>query len=119
MKVAVVMMEGEKPDWDGEAAAVIQDVRAHVKKIQVSAVPPPSRGIYINITTLENQPFCVLLGPSGFKIVGKIHDDVSLENSNIMFYETPYSLLSSVSPSYDQSFGNLLVKKLNELNSQF
>ncbi|XP_054269570.1 GSK3B-interacting protein [Macrosteles quadrilineatus] len=112
-------MEGEEPDWEAEAAAVIQDVRAHVKNIQLSAVPLPSRGVYINITTLESQRLCVLLGPSGFQVVGNAYDDISLENLNCRFYETPYSLLSAVSPSYDQSFGNLLVKKLNELNSRF
>ncbi|KAG8319629.1 GSK3-beta interaction protein [Homalodisca vitripennis] len=105
----------EDQDWDAEAVAVIKDIKPHVKDIRVSSVVPASKGICLNITTLEGQDLCVLLGPSGFSLVGKVHDNVSLDQTNQVFYETPYAFLSSVSPSYNQSFGNLLIKKLNEL----
>lgn len=106
-------MDGEI-DWLTEAEAVIIDVQAHTKSIQVSSLPPPSTGIFLNITTIENQKFCVLLGPSGFKVVGDAHNNTSLESTNQVFFETPYALLSRISPSYSQSFGNLLINKLNE-----
>lgn len=106
-------MEGEI-DWLTEAEAVTVDVQAHTKSIEVSSLPPPSTGILLNITTIEDEKYCVLLGPSGFKVVGRAHNNTALESTNQDFFETPYALLSSISQSYSQSFGNLLIKKLND-----
>uniref|UniRef100_A0A1B6LC20 GSKIP domain-containing protein n=1 Tax=Graphocephala atropunctata TaxID=36148 RepID=A0A1B6LC20_9HEMI len=108
----------EDQDWETEAVAVIKDIEAHVKVIQVSTMDPTSKGICLNVTTLEGRELCVLLGPSGFSLVGNAHDEVSVHHNDQVFYETPYSFLHSVSPSYDQSFGNLLMKKLNKLTEQ-
>lgn len=108
----------EEQDWQIEAEAVIRDVQPHVRNIHVSSVSPSDRGIYLNVTTIEDLHFCVLLGPAGFQVVGNQHNCDSLANSNQVTYETPYALLSSISPLYDQSFGNLLLKKLNEISGQ-
>lgn len=108
----------EEQDWQAEGEAVIRDVQPHVTSIHVSQVTPSGRGVYLNITTIEDLRFCVLLGPAGFQVVGNEHDCTSLATTNQISYETPYALLSSISPSYDQSFGNLLMKKLNELSQQ-
>lgn len=105
--------------WDVEAQAVINDVKAHVQDIQITNIPATSMGVYFNITTIENKKFCVHLGAPGFKVVGNVYNDTSGGDMNRTF-ETPYALLCSLSQQYAKSFGDLVMKKLCELdeNSQ-
>ena len=69
--------------------------------------------IYFNITTLEGQNLTVKLNSQGFAIVSLgSHDDViEIEDSadsteekeqinQPNYFETPYSLLDSISPAY-------------------
>ncbi|XP_071451519.1 GSK3-beta interaction protein-like [Hetaerina americana] len=101
----------DEEQWRKEAAAVIQDVRSHVKEIAVSEVLRGSdKEIYFNLTTLEEERFCIQLTCGGFKIVSKEHDVV--QEIGISNFETPYSLLDSVSPKFRESFGNELMSKL-------
>lgn len=101
-------------DWVKEALDVIYDVRAHVKNMHMTDKLMSSCGMYMNVTTKEGQEFCVHLCPAGFQVVGLKIDCKDLEDNNPETYETPYAFLNKVSPSYRQSFGNLLVQKLNE-----
>jgi hypothetical protein len=58
---------------------------------------------------------------SFFRIVGACHDlvqDSSGDENSASFFETPYSLLESISPAYTGAFGEALVKKLGELQQQ-
>ena len=64
--------------------------------------------IYFNITTLEGQNLTVKLNSQGFAIVSlRSHDDVieiedsaATEETEQNYFETPYSLLDSISPAY-------------------
>ncbi len=47
-------------------------------------------------------------------MVGNDHDSVSLEAGNNAVYETVYSLLENVSPSYTRLFSDELIKKLSQ-----
>ena len=88
--------------------------------------------IYLNITTKENRNLTVRLDSCGFCIVckdshNKIEEsfkegtqyhgvDIATDIQNDMIYfETPYSLLSSISAGYDKSFGEDLIKKLSDI----
>lgn len=103
--------------WRLEAQALINDVKSHVKDIRVSEkLDSSEKVIYLNVTTLEGQDFCVELSAAGLSIVGPRHDDISTKGD--VFFETPYSLLDFISPKYRESFGNLLLTKLNALNGQ-
>ena len=66
------------------------------------------------------QDYTVELSGSGFRIVGPAHDDISLKDvpnieEEFETFETPYSLLESISPKYTQTFGDCLAQKLQLL----
>ncbi|RZF38208.1 hypothetical protein LSTR_LSTR005569 [Laodelphax striatellus] len=101
-------------DWTAEAEAVIEDVKQFVKEIVISErIQPLRTGIFINVTTEENEKFCVEFCSQGFRVAGHSYDEVT-DNSDI-WYETPYSLLSTISPQYCLLFGNSLMQKLSDL----
>ncbi|XP_028982344.1 GSK3-beta interaction protein [Diachasma alloeum] len=103
--------------WRVEAEAIINDIRSHVKDIRISeALTSTNSSIYLNVTTLENLKFCIEVSPEGFKITGNEHN--ALANTESEVYETPYSLLDSISPMYRESFGNSLMAKLNKLSEK-
>jgi hypothetical protein len=58
----------------------------------------------LNVTTLENQELTVELSSAGFRIVSTNGHDVATKNSTEeeSVFETPYSLLDSISPAYVQ-----------------
>lgn len=107
---------GAKEGWKEEALAVIQDVQKFVQEIYISdQLESSSSQIYINLTTLEGRPFAIELTAQGFRIVGTSHNELSCPEHPESYFETPYSLLESISPSYIQAFGNSLAQKLSLL----
>lgn len=106
-------------EWQDEAAAIIKDVEKHVKDIRISTMLESSKmEIFLNVTTLEEDTFCIRISTEGFQIVGHLYDTVELNgnhgNTN-MVYETPYALLNDISGRYVQSFGNDLTAALEKL----
>jgi hypothetical protein len=103
--------------WKTEAAGVIQDIQQHVQNICISeTIQSTNQCIYLNVTTMEGIHCCVELSASGFKIVGNAYDyKAELPNRH---FETPYALLNHISPSFSNSFGNLLLKKLEHIQTQ-
>lgn len=108
--------------WEDEAAAVIRDVKQHVKQIFISeCLPSNSYEIYINIETLESSKYCIRSSGSGFQIAGDGYDNKSIYegvrqcDDEPEIFETPYSLLSSISPLYNSSFAQELQSKLQNL----
>lgn len=110
-------------DWRAEAAAVIDDVRQHVRDIRIAtdAGPAADNGsrthIYLNVTTLEDRQLCVRLCARGFRVVGQAYDSVlaDTDESPEMTYDTPYALLGAMSRGYTQSFGDVLSGALQKL----
>ncbi|XP_060535733.1 GSK3B-interacting protein-like [Cylas formicarius] len=89
--------------WRAEAEAVIEDVRDHATRIRVSdKVPATDSAVYIDVETLEGRELRVELSAKGFRVCGDPGP----------FFETPYSLLESVSPKFRQSFAAALAAKL-------
>lgn len=100
--------------WKEEALSVINDIKDHVKDIHVSQkLKSNNKFIYLNLTTEEQENYCIELSGAGFRIVGNSFDDNSKARTKI--YETPYSLLDEISPKYRESFGSSLVNKLKAL----
>ena len=60
------------------------------------------------------------LNSRGFAIVStESHDLINQSGKieeEITYFETPYSLLDSISPAYRNSFGQVLFQKLNNLS---
>ena len=103
----------DEEQWKIQAQAIINDVKCHVRDIEISKLGSSNHSIYLNITTLEALKFCIEVSSSGFSVVGNDHDII--ETTENQRYETPYTLLDVISPQYKNSFGNALTKKLNEL----
>lgn len=102
----------EKPlDWYAEAKSVAESERSLVKYIDTSSLKV-SNGVYLNIETLENQLFCVLLNNQGFRVVAKAFDQDT--NDSQTCYETHFALLSNISEGYSRRFNELVTAKLNK-----
>lgn len=100
--------------WEIEANAIIKDIQNHVSKVQIASLLPNSiSGIYLNVETLERKKFCVKLTGNGFQIVSNQFNQIDGEDGN--FYETPQSLISSISPGFVNSFGQELSEKLESI----
>lgn len=107
----------DEENWKKEAAAVINDIKHHVKLAEVSRnLQATDQLIYFNLTTLENENFCVELSANGFRITGLKHDENNVKDGE--YYETPYALLNKFSPLFQLSFGNSLMSKLEGLKRQ-
>ena len=78
-----------------------------MKVLKVIPLQSSASRIYLNVTTIESKNFTVALTGEGFRVVaeGK-HDSVDEENhlsastSESTVFETPYSLLGSISPGF-------------------
>lgn len=110
------MCEEEIMDWRVEAQGVINDIQGHVNSIKISdQLSSSETEIYLNLETKEGKRFCILLNGDGFSVVGNSYDNKDDEHAEVEHYETPYSLLSSISKEFTQSFGNCLMDKLKDL----
>ncbi|XP_021710292.1 GSK3-beta interaction protein-like [Aedes aegypti] len=102
-------------DWTKEAQGVIQDIVRHVKEAQISnQLPTTDSEAYINLRTLEGTEVCIKLNREGLRIVGDRFDCVDHQLLGDECFETPYSLLSHVSPAYVESFGSCLADALSK-----
>ncbi|XP_017489943.1 PREDICTED: GSK3-beta interaction protein [Rhagoletis zephyria] len=130
-------LNGENTDdegWRSEALAVIADIQKFVNKITISTVLPCDvNGVYMNLETQEGTNLTVELSAAGFRVCGHQFDTLEVVSeedkaqadqqsstctdliSLAVYYETPYSLLDSISPSYRDSFSNELAQRLKEL----
>ncbi len=108
-------------NWRTEAVEVAKDIYSCVTSVGLSeelTARTPATAAYLNVRTLENKPLTVRVNSSGYTIVGNFPNDDSLEKSNspnLISYETPYSLLHSISPLYSESFAAQLHQKLSRL----
>lgn len=99
----------------------MRDVKDHVKEISIAnKIQSHLMEIFLNVTTLEEERFCVKVSGQGFQLAGRDYDtkellDVDKEDEEDNVFETPYALLSSISQCYVQSFGNNLIEALNTL----
>jgi hypothetical protein len=99
-------------DWHAEAKSVINSEISLLNHISISSLTV-SDGVYLNIETLENQRFCVLLNKNGFRVVAKAFDQDT--NYSQFSYETHFALLSNISKDYSRRFNELIAVKLNEV----
>ncbi|CAG9808043.1 unnamed protein product [Chironomus riparius] len=102
-------------DWQEEAEGVINDIKNHVKLIEISSkLISDGSNVFLNIVLLEGKSMTVLLDSQGFHIVSENELD-TCEMENIESFETIYSLMEQHSKEYTKSFGNELIKKLEEV----
>lgn len=101
-------------NWKQEAEAIINDVKSHLKVIEISEkLECTDTNIYLNLTTIEEDHFCIQVSSQGFRVVGNDFDENNIDSTE--FYETPYSLLNQISEKFRESFANSLQNQLNKL----
>lgn len=101
-------------DFVREAQQSLDEVRYAITAGWISEKLGSTRECsYMNVTTLEGEAYCIRLTWRGFEVVGRCHDDVSEEESPGEAWETVYSLLSHISPSYTANFSKQVADKLN------
>lgn len=123
-------LNGDNTDdegWRSEALAVMADINKFVKQIDISSVLPCDvNGVYMNLQTPEGRYLTVELSAAGFRVCGRqfdtLEEDTTTTDSSStgqvslsVYYETPYSLLDSISPAYRDSFSSELAQRLQEL----
>ncbi|KAL1517741.1 hypothetical protein ABEB36_001472 [Hypothenemus hampei] len=97
--------------WLEEAQGVINDVKDHVKHIEVSkSLESSNSRIFLNVETLEGNKYTFELTVQGFRFCGQDFDRDDWQNQN--YFETPYALLNSVSPRFKEAFVDVLFRKL-------
>lgn len=103
--------------WPEEAAAVINDIKYHVRNIRISTIlPATDLEIYLNCETLEAKKCTIRMSGDGFQIVSHSFD--TIDDLNGFPYETPYALLNEISPGYTTSFGYQLTKALQKIQRE-
>jgi len=106
----------DEDGWREEAKGIIRDVEKYVKFVSVSEVLENSKSqIYLNLITREENIYTVELNLQGFKVVGNALDTSNLTEQPV--FETPYSLLDTISPAYRQAFGDHLTDQLLKLQA--
>lgn len=105
-----------REQWHKEAEAVIKDIRSGVQEAKIANSPRSSdSSTYINITTFENNKYCIELSGRGFRVVGRDYDcDTQPETT---WYETPYALMNHLSSAFHEHFGKCLIAKLQAMQT--
>ncbi|CAI4222604.1 unnamed protein product [Auanema sp. JU1783] len=103
-----------------EAIAAVNEFSYAVQSISVSEMLPRTPDlIFVNVTTLEVQPYCLELTLKGWRIASlrtdcMIGDFTRLEMFT-KYYDSLYTLMDDISPGYRERFGETLARRLQQL----
>ncbi|XP_033741556.1 GSK3-beta interaction protein-like [Pecten maximus] len=98
-----------------EAQEVVKEVAYAVDYVEIAKdLPNGDKVIHLNLRTQEEQEFSVELTDQGFRVVGNKFNIVD-ETASSQYFETIYALLDHHSPKYRKSFGDALLRKLENL----
>jgi hypothetical protein len=106
-----------------EAIAAVHELQFAVKDIYVSEMlPRTSELIFLNVTTLEGQAYCVELTMKGWRVTSLRHDcmngDIHHLDLHVQYFETIYALMDRISPDYRRRFTDALTSKLNAIQAE-
>ncbi|KFD49557.1 hypothetical protein M513_09582 [Trichuris suis] len=105
-----------------EAIAAVHELHFAVRDISVSdLLPRTSELIFLNITTLEGQAYCIELTMKGWRVTSLRHDcmngDLAHLDLHTLYFETVYSLMDTISACYRQRFTDLLALRLRQVQA--
>jgi hypothetical protein len=105
-----------------EALTAIHQVSFAVQSISVSEMLPRTPElIFINLTTIESQPFCIELTHKGWRVTSLRSDCMQGDFTRIelftMYHESLCTLLEVISPGYKSMFSEKLAQRLRLLES--
>ena len=106
-----------------EAIAAVHQLSFAVQSISVSEMLPRTPDlIFINITTLEGQPYCLELTNKGWRITSLRSDcmqgDFTRMELFTKYYDSVYDLMEIISPNYKQRFTEKLEQRLRLLETE-
>jgi hypothetical protein len=106
-----------------EAVAAVHELSFAVNGIAVSDMLPRTPDlIFVNVTTLEGQAYCLELTSKGWRVTSLRHDcmngDIKRIELHTRYFETVYALMDQVSPGYRQKFSDALATKLQALQQR-
>ncbi|CAJ0591105.1 unnamed protein product [Cylicocyclus nassatus] len=105
-----------------EAIAAVHELSFAVQSISVSEMLPRTQDlIFVNLTTIEEQPFCLELTHKGWRITSlrldcMVGDFTRLELFT-KYYDSLFSLMDTISPGYRARFGEKLALRLKMLEN--
>lgn len=105
-----------------EALTAIHQVSFAVQSISVSEMLPRTPElIFINLTTIESQPFCIELTHKGWRVTSLRSDCMQGDFTRIelftMYHESLCTLLEVISPGYKPMFSEKLTQRLRLLET--
>jgi len=105
-----------------EALTAIHQVSFAVQSISVSEMLPRTPElIFINLTTIESQPFCIELTHKGWRVTSLRSDCMQGDFTRIelftMYHESLCTLLEVISPGYKSMFSEKLAQRLRLLET--
>lgn len=103
-----------------EAIAAVHELQFAVKDMSVSELLPRTRDlIFINLTTLEGQAYCIELTLKGWRVTSLRHDcmngDIDHIDLHTRYFETIYAMMDAISPNYRREFSDALTARLRQL----
>ncbi|KAI1711458.1 GSK3-beta interaction protein [Ditylenchus destructor] len=106
-----------------EALAAVHQLSFAVQNIHVSEMLPRTRDlIFVNVTTLEGQPYCLELTNKGWRITSLRQDcmqgDFTRMELFTVYYESLFDLMELISPGYKQLFNEKLANRLRYLQEE-
>ncbi|VDD96368.1 unnamed protein product [Enterobius vermicularis] len=111
---------GEGSPLELEAIAAVHELANDVKSIAVSDMLPRTADlIFLNIRTVEDQPYTLELTMKGWRIASIKWDSMNGDYTKVAmhtkYYENARQLLADVSPAHSQNMIHTLIKKLESL----
>uniref|UniRef100_A0A8R1DTS2 DUF727 domain-containing protein n=1 Tax=Caenorhabditis japonica TaxID=281687 RepID=A0A8R1DTS2_CAEJA len=108
---------GGESSLELEAIAAVHELSFAVQSISVSEMLPRTPDlIFVNVTTLEAQPYCLELTLKGWRITSLRSDcmvgDFTRLELFTKYYDSLYLLMDDISPGYRERFSEKLVQRL-------
>ncbi|XGW03700.1 hypothetical protein V3C99_015123 [Haemonchus contortus] len=105
-----------------EAIAAVHELSYAVQSMSVSEMlPRTSDMIFVNLTTMEGQPYCLELTHKGWRITSLRTDCMIGDFTRIelftKYYDSPYELMDAISPGYRERFGEKLAQRLKMMEN--
>jgi len=106
-----------------EAIAAVHQLSFAVQSISVSEMLPRTPElIFVNVTTLEGQPYCLELTMKGWRVTSLRSDcmqgDFTRMELFTKYYDSLYDLMEVISPNYKQRFSEKLEQRLRLLETE-
>ncbi|GMT16781.1 hypothetical protein PFISCL1PPCAC_8078, partial [Pristionchus fissidentatus] len=111
---------GPSTALEEEAMLALKEAAPSVTSISISEMlPRTSDLLFMNLTTLEGQTYCIELCQKGYRIASARQDcmngDFRQLDLHIRYFESIYQLLDTLSPSHRDKFASSLAEKLSNL----